>query len=63
MIRDLGLKRRESVGFYLNLLLNYQNFALYEKIRQKKPLGNELFYQKFVLKPTLDGIKIDTIYI
>ena len=28
--------------FYLNLILNYQNFTLYEKIGKKKPIVNEL---------------------
>jgi len=33
-------------GFYLNLILNYQNFTLYEKIGKKKPIVIELFYQE-----------------
>ena len=33
-------------GFYLNLMLNYQNFTLYEKIGKKKPIVIELFYQE-----------------
>ena len=32
--------------FYLNLMLNYQNFTLYEKIGKKKPIVIELFYQE-----------------
>jgi len=32
-------------GFYLNLLLNYQIFNLYEKINKKKPMVIELIYQ------------------
>jgi len=33
-------------GFYLNLMLNYQNFTLYEKIGKEKPIVIELFYQE-----------------
>ena len=40
-------------GFYLNLMLNYQNFTLYEKIGKKKPIVIGLLISNKALKQRL----------